>query len=415
MAAHCMRGMKRNATLLHCCIVTLLTIGLLLPNFIFAASKEILNLSDTISTQKDKLQDLEENLQYYKNKIDEARQKSLTLKNQIELTNNYIKKTELEMQEAEIKISRLETDIILINKDIKSTKNNIELQKDLVAYNFRELERQGKKSPMEIILLHPSFSKFFSELRDLENLQNNLSESITKLKNMQTELQASQDNLKEKKNSALELKKQLEDKKAKLETQKTAKTILIGETFASESKFQALLFNAQKEKQAMDAEISRLENEMRDKLKQSDLFPYGGSVVFTWPVPKNEITAGFNDPDYPYRYVYEHPGIDIRAAQGTPVAAPAPGYVLKVRDSATWREYSYVVLAHAGGISTVYIHLSKVYVKPDTYVSRGQILGLSGGTPRTRGAGYFTTGPHLHFEVRANGTPVNPINYLVDL
>ncbi|MFH1193433.1 MAG: peptidoglycan DD-metalloendopeptidase family protein [bacterium] len=396
-------------------IVVLLIGALVMPNFVLAAANDVLKLSDEVNGKKDQLKDLEENLQYYKNKIDEARQKSMTLKNQIELINNYIKKTELEMQEAEIKISRLNDDILSINGDIKDAKKNIELQKDLVAYNLRELERQGKKSPMEIILLHSSFSKFFSELQDLENLQNNLSESIAKLKTLQAALQQNQNNLKEKKNSAVELKNQLEDKKAKLGAQKADKTFLIGETFASESRFQALLLEEKKQFNDLNSEISRLENEMRDKLKQSDLFPYGGNVIFTWPVPKNYITASFHDPDYPYRYLYEHPGIDIKAAQGTPVVAPAPGYVLKVRDSATWREYSYVILAHAGGISTVYIHLSKVYVKPDTYVSRGQILGLSGGTPRTRGAGYFTTGPHLHFEVRANSIPVNPLNYLVDL
>ena len=86
-----------------------------------------------------------------------------------------------------------------------------------------------------------------------------------------------------------------------------------------------------------------------------------------------------------------------------------------MRNSNSWRVYSYIVLVHAGGISTVYLHLSNVYVKPDTYVSRGQVIGRTGGTPRTRGAGLFTTGPHLHFEVRQNGIPVNPMNYLVDL
>lgn len=405
----------REATGKKFLILLLAILMILPPGFIFASSTEILNLSDTISDKKDKLQNLEDSLEFYRKKIDETRQKSLTLKNQIELTNDQIKKTELEIQGAEIKISRLEDNILSLNGDITSTKKKIELQKDLVGYNLRELDRQGKKSPMEVILLHPSFSKFFSEMRNLEILQNNLADSIQKLKNFQDQLEISQNNLKEKKNNTLNLKIQLEDKKAKLEAQKIAKTFLIGETFASESKFQALLFEAQKERRDLDSEINRLETEIRDKLKQSDLFPYGGSVVLTWPVPKNQITASFHDPDYPYRYLYEHPGIDIRAKQGTAIQAPAPGYVLTVRNQDSWRVYNYVVLVHAGGISTVYLHLSQVYVKPDTYVSRGQIIGLSGGTPRTRGAGYFTTGAHLHFEIRANGESVDPMNYLVDI
>jgi murein DD-endopeptidase MepM/ murein hydrolase activator NlpD len=165
----------------------------------------------------------------------------------------------------------------------------------------------------------------------------------------------------------------------------------------------------------LDAEIKKMEGEIRSKLSQNDMFPQGASVVLTWPVPLNEVTAYFHDPEYPYRYISEHSGIDIRARQGTTIKAPAPGYVLKVRKSTTWRTYSYVVLVHAGGFSTVYIHLSDVYVKPDTYVSRGQVIGLTGGTPRTVGAGLFTTGPHLHFETRLNGIPVNPLEYMVNL
>ncbi len=400
---------------MHCYIVTLLIMALMMPNFAFAANADILIITDSVADKKDQLKELQDNLNLYKQKITEARKKGVSLKNEIELLNNNIKKTELEIQEAELNISQMESDITSLNGDIADAKQKIALQKDLVAYYLREMQRMGGKTPLEIILLHPSFSKFFDEMNNLEILQNNLGDSIAKLKDMQNNLEKTQGTLKDKKEATVRLKNNLEIKKAKLGAQKTAKTFLIGETFASESKFQALLLDAQKETAQLDADISRLENEARNKLKQSDLFPYEGNIVFTWPVPKNEITAYFHDPDYPFRYVSEHGGIDIRAGQGTPIAAPAPGYVLKVRDSQTWRDYSYVVIAHAGGVSTVYLHLSRVNVKPDTYVSRGQIIGFSGGTPRTRGAGLFTTGAHLHFEVRANGIPVDPLNYLVDL
>ncbi|MBU4421395.1 peptidoglycan DD-metalloendopeptidase family protein [Candidatus Parcubacteria bacterium] len=407
---------KKLKKLFYCYIVILLAGVLILPNFVFASDKdELVSLSDEINDKKDKLDALEKNLDYYKSQIDTARKSSVTLKNQIDLTENYIKKAELEIQEEELRIDKTELEMLGINNEIDNTQKKSNLQKDIVAHYLREINRLSSKSSLEIILIHPSFSLFFSEVKYFEDLQTNLSTSLKNLKDLQSRLEDKQKELKQKKDDALQLKSDLEDTKSRLEAQKTAKTFLIGQTFASESKFQALLMDAQKEQRDLDAEISRMEKNIREKLEANDLFPYGGTVVFTWPTAKNKITAYFHDPDYPFRYLYEHPGIDIRAAQGTQVAAPAPGYVLKVRNQNSSRVYNYVVLVHAGGLSTVYIHLSQVYVEPDTYVSRGDIIGKSGGTPGTRGAGMFTTGPHLHFEIRLNGIPVNPLDYLVNL
>jgi murein DD-endopeptidase MepM/ murein hydrolase activator NlpD len=376
---------------------------------------DLVNMSDDVNSQKNKLKQLQNNIGLYSKKIDEARKKSVSLQNEISIIDDNIVKTGLEVEEISARIDGLNEDILNISKDIADTEKNINLQKDMIAYYLRELQRLGDKSPLQVILLNKSFSDFFNEIQYMEDIQNNLNKSIADLKKTQADLAAKQEDLKNKKEENLKLKDDLENKKVRLESQKVAKTVIIGQAFASENKFQALLLDAKKESDNLDADIKRMEGEIRAKLQKNDLFPYGQSVVFTWPVKKNAITAYFHDPDYPFRYVYEHPGIDIKAGQGTPVQAPAPGYVLKLRKSTTWQTYSYVVLVHAGGFSTVYIHLSNIYVKPDTYVSRGQVIGLSGGTPRTVGAGLFTTGPHLHFETRLNGIPVNPLDYLVNL
>ncbi len=133
---------------------------------------------------------------------------------------------------------------------------------------------------------------------------------------------------------------------------------------------------------------------------------------WSWPVPKNTITSTFRDPSYPFRKsIGEHSGVDIRAAQGTTLRAAASGYVARVKfDGST--AYSYIMIIHADNFSTVYGHVSGVSVSADEYVTQGQIIGKTGGAPRTVGAGPFSTGPHLHFEIRKNGIPVDPLNYL---
>jgi murein DD-endopeptidase MepM/ murein hydrolase activator NlpD len=148
--------------------------------------------------------------------------------------------------------------------------------------------------------------------------------------------------------------------------------------------------------------------ENQDKLQTEDVGD------FLWPVPSHVINATFHDPDYPFKNVMQHSGIDIRASQGTPVHAAASGYVATAKKCTLASCYSYVLVIHTESLSTLYGHLSAIYVTPNQFVTKGDIIGLSGGTPGAVGSGPFVTGPHLHFEVRLNGIPVNPLNYNIN-
>jgi len=104
-----------------------------------------------------------------------------------------------------------------------------------------------------------------------------------------------------------------------------------------------------------------------------------------------------------------HTGIDIAAPTGTPVFSAAQGVVFSVVSSySPNRDYGeYVVVDHGYGKQTLYAHLSQIYVKTGQKVKRWEVIGAVGETGRA-------TGPHLHYEVRENGTPVNPIKYFFE-
>jgi murein DD-endopeptidase MepM/ murein hydrolase activator NlpD len=121
------------------------------------------------------------------------------------------------------------------------------------------------------------------------------------------------------------------------------------------------------------------------------------SSGFIWPVSA-PITSPFG-----WRWGRMHEGIDLGAAYGTPIAAAAAGAVIY----AGW-EGGYgnlVVIDHGGGLATAYGHQSRIAVSVGQQVAQGQIIGYVGSTGHS-------TGPHLHFEVRVNGQPVDPLGYL---
>jgi len=135
------------------------------------------------------------------------------------------------------------------------------------------------------------------------------------------------------------------------------------------------------------------------------------TISFIKPV-SGPITFGFHDPDYPYiGTMGQHTGMDIYTVQGTPVKAAADGIVTEAFVG-SGDQASDVIIKYSSSLSTKYVHLSRINVKVGDRVKQGGIIGLSGGTPGTPGAGAYTNGPHLHFEVLLNGAAVDPQKYL---
>ena len=129
----------------------------------------------------------------------------------------------------------------------------------------------------------------------------------------------------------------------------------------------------------------------------------------SWPLTHFTITQPFGpstvtlEPPYgPYKHF--HTGIDISTTLGTPVTAAADGLVVGVGHSATGYG-TYVVIGHGGGIATLYAHLLSTRVQVGQIVARGQVIGLEGSTG-------FSTGPHVHFELRVNDQVIDPMPYL---
>ena len=367
----------------------------------------ILELNDQIKDKKSKVSDLRKQIGVYEQNIKIKQSEANSLQNEISIIDDQYAKTNLDIQAAEDEIEQLTLEDKQVDLEIQEKEKEIGVQKDRLAEYVRQVYNNDQKSVLEIFILNENFSDFYDQVKYLEGTQEELNKSVGKIKLLREQLTAQKAGLEHSIQRQQELRQELADNQSQLEDQKNAKQNLISQSIMSADRFQKLLDDARNEQASIDSDLSSLENTVRDKLRLSN----GASVALGWPVdPSRGISAYFHDPSYPFRYVFEHPAIDIRAYQSTPVRAAESGYVGKVRDGGMG--YSYIMILHDKGLATVYGHISRIMVRQDTYVKKGDIIGLSGAMPGTPGAGPFTTGPHLHFEVRLNGIPVDPLKYL---
>jgi len=399
-------------------IIPIFIIGLFLFNPIAILGQEIeqdnqevKDINSEIQAKRDRIKKMQEQQEIYSRAIAQKQKEKATLNNQLAILENRLAKAALDIDNAQTEIDRTNLEIEKINLEIKDKDAQILKQKERIASVIRLMQKQDDQSTLEILLLNNTLNEFVSQAQYLEDINKKINQGLLAIKQYKKDLEEKQKSLVEAKKELAELKLNLENKKNNLASEQQTKVYVLDQTRSSEKEYQRLLKLARAEQEQAEADIVNLEKVVRarvSKLAGKDLeFNDAG---FIWPVTKNMVMATFHDPDYPFRYIFEHPAIDIRAGQGSAIRAAASGYVAIAKDAG--KGYSYIMIVHGDGLATVYGHVSRIYVQADEYVVQGQTIGLSGGTPGTNGAGRMTTGPHLHFEVRLGGVPVDPLEYL---
>ncbi len=375
--------------------------------------KEIDDLNIKIQNQKKQLEIIRSKQRAYQEQINLKKQDRLNLSNQLSIIEDRLAQANLDIDSVNLEIDKLGLEIKKIEIDSNNTDKKIENQKQHIGNLLQSMYKQDQVSSLEMLLLNNSLSDFLNQVKYLEETNQEIGNSVAELRNNKKELDQNKLSLDQKNQEFLDLKKQLEDKQDNLSYEQKNKNYLLEETRSSEQEYQNLLQRAKREQQQAETDIANAEQLIRKKMSEKERNRLNnGNNTIAWPVPVNTIVARFHDPDYPYRrLIGEHSAVDIRAKQGTAISAAADGYVAKVKFDGSSR-YAYIMLIHGDGLATVYGHVSAAYVIADQYVTRGQIIGRTGGMPGGAGSGPFTTGPHLHFEVRLNGLPVDPENYL---
>ena len=363
--------------------------------------KELGSLNHRLSEIFHEINDSNVRLETYTNQAEIIREKQEQLKKLITALDEQKQKFVLELQ---LILTQLyleaENAGVFDNEDLRFLK--LVLNEQTANEILQDLDNL---SYLEQILVS-SISKLEKNLEDLDKKDLELKDSLEKNIELQQEILNEKQQLAglvEAQNNLIRIQK---DKQITLQD-------LINRSKSQQQQAMNELRNLATQKSDIERKLTQLRLERKQKQnKKATKNDVNLSTSFIWPAnPYRGISAHFRDPGYYKLFGIPHNAVDVPLPMQTPLKAPEDGVVIKVKGG-SGLDYHYVILEHPGGIRTLFGHVYKILVSPGDVVSKGQVFALSGGMPGTTGAGFLTTGPHLHLEFSKDGQYVNPLNYL---
>ena len=329
--------------------------------------------------------------------LEEIQEEITTVSDQINSLNEKIAGYQVEVAELNANIQELEINLNKAKEELEQAQESYDKQKRLLEQRLVAMYELGETSYLDFLLSSKGLQDFISKYYLI-------SEILTVDTNLLNDIEASKNDIEAKK-EALD-QKQEELKEAKTNKEKTA--ITLSNTKTVRNNYVNQLSEEEKEKQQdidqYEKEMEELEAEILRVSEASMAGDYAGGEM-AWPTPGyTRITSPFGMRIHPIFHVNRlHTGVDIGAPKGANVIAVNDGVVTSASFSTSYGNW--IIIDHGGGVVTVYAHASKLIAKKGDIVKRGDVIMEVGSTG-------WSTGPHLHFEVRINGEYKDPLNFI---
>ena len=368
------------------CILTVVMCSLSI--FSFAAN------SSDIEQQKEKLQEQINEATEEKEDLDEKLSANLQ---QVQKLDETIMNSENELNDLNTKIDGLQASINEIQEKLSDVEERYNKQKDLLDNRLIEIYEAGDIQYIDVVLSSTNITEFISNCFLITELASYDFDLLEVVETEKREIEQSKEKLDNTKQEMIDAK-QTQLKTAKvLENTRTIRQQYIDKLSLEEQELQ-------KQIDEYYAQYAALEQEIRAIALNSISPEYIGGVM-AWPVPGyTSISSPFAMRVHPITGVYKlHTGVDIRAPQGANFVAAADGVVTKAGYNTAYGNM--VIIDHGGGISTLYAHGSEIMVEVGQEIKKLDTVLKVGATG-------YATGPHAHFEVRINGTAVQPLDYI---
>lgn len=352
-------------------------------------------LADELEEKQQQLNGIQQQMEAQQRKAELARRKEQTIAGQLRAIQQELDAAEDEFEAINDQLENTEQHIQAnLELSTRLTKK-LEVQTKTLHRRIRDIYKNGQVNYLDVLLGAKNFNDFVGRMDILKKILAYDNALIQGTKIDRATLRKAKEQLEQDRAKIVELRKLAEVKKAQVTSRRQERRgVLNAATYERETAEQAY---------RELIETSRQIEQLIKRIQSGEKNIGGSTGTMTWPA-EGEITSPFGWRVHPIFGTQRlHTGIDIGADYGDSVRAADGGVVIH----ADWMGGygNAVIIDHGNGISTLYAHNSQLLVDEGQSVAKGQTVARCGSTG-------YSTGPHVHFEVRQNGSPVNPLNYL---
>lgn len=349
------------------------------------------NLNELKRNQKNATQEMKKK----QNEIKAIKEETRNVSREISELDKKMDKATVELTEVEKEIENIEGNIKKTIEELNQAEEDLEDKQEIFNSRLRVMYKTGNVGYLEILLASTDVKDFLSRKDMIKAVADHDVELIKYMKDQRDLIETTKIALEAQRKEVEISKTKLESRRRELAKATRAKEDLIDRLMEDEKALE-------KEHDALNAYAKKIEADIVKLMRNTN--PYSGGKM-AWPVPgRTRISSPYGYRIHPiFKTKKLHTGIDIPAPTGTNIVAAADGTVIY---TGTLGGYGKTVMVdHGGGIVTLYAHNSSITVSKGSSVKRGSTIARAGSTG-------YSTGPHLHFEVRKNGSYVDPLPWV---
>ncbi len=387
-----------------------------------ASAKSSGEIREQIKDMKAENKELEEKLKGLRAQFKENENEMLNMAAEKDLIDQEI--AILTEQIANINTQIMSYGLLIADKqdELDEAQANLEELSRKNKERIQAMEEEGTLSYWEVLFKANSFTDLLDRLNMIQEIAASDKRRMEELAAATERVAATQAALSGEKDELEITREELDAAQLVLEQKQAEADELLRQLIAKGQEFQALIDQSEDLQDQLMADIAKAEKDLKAAEYREWLATYvppttrpgndttpspqvPSSSGWVCPVPYYTLTSPFGMRVHPISGKWKmHNGVDMAAAQGTPIYAAKSGKVTVASYQAGGAGY-YVSINHGDGFSSVYMHMTHFIVSPGQYVTTGQVIGYVGSTGGS-------TGPHLHFGISYNGTYVNPMNYV---